>query len=87
MTAYTACLIALLTGAMLPAVIMASRGRPIDRLVGLEFVGAIATFVLIMFSQVAQGQSFDLVLPLVLAPLSFAGILVFTRLLAQRGDP
>jgi multisubunit Na+/H+ antiporter MnhF subunit len=33
----------------------------------------------------AIGQSFYLSVPLVLAPLSFAGTLVFTRLLGRRG--
>jgi hypothetical protein len=41
---------------------------------------------LILLSQVGPGQSYDLVLPLVLVPLSFAGTLVFTRLLAYPED-
>lgn len=84
MSAYTICLIALLVGGLLPALAIASRGDPTDRLVGLELVSAVIVFVLILFSQVGQGQSYDLILPLVLVPLSFAGTLVFTRLLGRR---
>lgn len=83
MNAYTICLIALLGGGLLPSLAVSSRGRTGDRLVGLDLVTGVATFVLILLSQVGPGQPYDLVLPLVLVPLSFAGTLVFTRLLSR----
>ena len=84
MSAYEICLLAILLGGLAPALLIACRGEPVDRLVGLELAGAVITLALILFSEVAPGQSYDLILPLVLVPLSFAGTLVFTRLL---GDP
>jgi multisubunit Na+/H+ antiporter MnhF subunit len=84
LTEFTICLIALLCGGFLPALVLASTGDPADRLVGLELLAAVLTFALILLSQVGPGQSYDLVLPLVLVPLSFAGTLVFTRLLGTR---
>ncbi|MGH9106321.1 MAG: hypothetical protein ACRDZX_10890 [Acidimicrobiales bacterium] len=86
MSVLVACLIALLVGALLPAVAMASLGEPAARLVGLQIASSVATFCLILLSQVGPGQSYDLILPLVLVPLSFAGTLVFTRLLSHRQD-
>ncbi len=81
------CLIALLAGGVLPALVVASRGDPGSRLIGLDLLASVLTFSLILLSQVGPGQSYDLVLPLVLVPLSFAGTLVFTRLLGRREDP
>jgi multisubunit Na+/H+ antiporter MnhF subunit len=80
-SAYTICLIALLGGGLVPSLAIASRGEPSHRLVGLELASGVIVFILILFSQVGPGQSYDLVLPLVLVPLSFAGTLVFTRLM------
>ena len=73
--------VALLLGSLAPAALLGSRGGPVDRLVGLEFVGAVLTLVLLLLAQ-AFGQSSYLIVPLVLVLLSFAGTLVFTRLLA-----
>lgn len=84
MTTLEICLAALLVGGLLPALIIASRGGPTDRVVGLDLAGAVVTVVLILASEVGPGQSYDLILPLVFVPLSFAGILVFTRLLGER---
>jgi multicomponent Na+:H+ antiporter subunit F len=61
----------------------ASRGTPVDRLVGVEMSNVIVTLELILFSQ-AVGQSSYLIVPLVLAVVSFAGTLVYARLLAPR---
>lgn len=83
MSALTACLLALLVGALAPALFLTARGDADRRLVGLQLVATVVVFVLVLFSQVAQGQSYDLVLPLVLVPLSYAGTLVFTRLLGR----
>ncbi|HVA75740.1 MAG TPA: hypothetical protein VNF71_14365 [Acidimicrobiales bacterium] len=82
----TGCLIALLAGGMFPALVLSSRGDPGARLIGLDLLAAVLTFCLILVSQVGPGQSYDLILPLVLVPLSFAGTLVFTRLLGKRED-
>lgn len=86
MSGFTICLVALLVGGLLPGLLIASRGRATDRLVGLEIVSAVAVLALVLFAEVGPGQSYDLTLPLVLAPLSFAGTLVFTRLLGAEGE-
>ncbi|HEY5985631.1 MAG TPA: MrpF/PhaF family protein [Streptosporangiaceae bacterium] len=62
---------------------IASRGAPVDRLVGVEMGTVIVTLELILFAQ-AVGQSSYLIVPLVLAVVSFAGTLVYARLLAPR---
>ena len=82
MTGYTVCAAVLVVGGLGPALLVASRGTPVDRLVGLELVSAVAVVLMLVLAQVS-GQSFYLSVPLVLAPLSFAGTLVFTRLLAR----
>ncbi|MFC5948686.1 monovalent cation/H+ antiporter complex subunit F [Pseudonocardia lutea] len=76
--------LALLAGGLLPAAWLGMRGGPVERLVGLELVAAVTTLLLLVLAQ-AGGQSSLLVVPLVLVVLSFAGTLVFTRLLRQ--DP
>jgi multisubunit Na+/H+ antiporter MnhF subunit len=86
LSAYETCLAALLLGGLAPTLVVASRGEPGSRLVGLDLVASVLTFALILFSQVSPGQSYDLILPLVLVPLSFAGTLVFTRLLGGHSE-
>lgn len=83
MNAYTICLVALLVGGVAPALWITARGEAADRLVGLLIGSAVVVFALLLFSQVGPGQSYDLVLPLVLVPLAYAGTLVFTRLLSR----
>lgn len=83
MTGFVICLLALLLGALAPALALASSGRPTNRLVGLELCSAVITVLFILFTKVS-GYTFDLTLPLVLVPLSFAGTLVYTRLLSPR---
>lgn len=83
MTGYTVCATALLLGGLGPALLITARGNAADRLVGLELVGGIATVFMLVMAQIT-GQSFYLAVPLVLVPLSFAGTLVFTRLLGRR---
>jgi multisubunit Na+/H+ antiporter MnhF subunit len=80
------CLVALLLGGFLPAVLIASRGEPGERLVGLQLATSVAVAGLVLFSQLPQGQSYELIAPLVLVLLSFAGTLVFTRLLGHSRD-
>jgi multisubunit Na+/H+ antiporter MnhF subunit len=75
--------IVLLAGGFPPALWMASRGSPVDRMVGLELGGVVTTLSMLGFAQ-AVGQTSYLMVPLVAAVLSFAGALVFTRLLAPR---
>jgi multicomponent Na+:H+ antiporter subunit F len=85
-TAYEICLLVLLLGGLTPALAVASRGESVSRLVGLQIVSSVIVFVFILFSVVGPGQSYDLVLPLVLVPLAFAGTLVFTRLLGRTDE-
>ena len=75
--------IVLLAGSVAPAMWLASRGGPVDRLAGLEVGSTAVTLELTLFAQ-ATGQSQYLIVPLVLALVSFAGTLVYTRLLAPR---
>ena len=73
----------LLVGAFLPGVWMASRGRPTQRLVGLEFASIAAIMALTVFS-VAWQRDIDLIVPLALALVTFPGTLVYTRLLGPK---
>ena len=73
-----------LVGIGLPiAIWIGSRGDPVDRLVGLELAGVVATLALLAFAQ-AVAQPPYLIVPTVAVVLSFAGTLVFARLLAPR---
>jgi multisubunit Na+/H+ antiporter MnhF subunit len=71
------CLV-LLLGAIGPAAGMAAIGRGTNRLVGLELASASAVLFMVVFTLVS-GESYELIVPLVLAPLMPAGTLVFTR--------
>ena len=82
MSAEIACALALLC-ALLPAGVAACRGDGIDRLVGLELVSSIGAVFMLVLATVTH-QSYYLSVPLVLVPMSFAGTLVFTRLLGRR---
>jgi multisubunit Na+/H+ antiporter MnhF subunit len=84
MSGYTVCAL-VLVAALAPAAWIAARGEAVDRLVGLELVSAVATLFLVVMAQVSH-QSYFLAVPLVLVPLSFAGTLVFTRLLGPRDE-
>lgn len=83
MTLWLAACIVLMAGGMFPALWIGSRGDPIDRLVGVELGGAVAVLVLMAFSHAMKESSY-LIVPLVLAVLTVAGTLVFTRLLGPR---
>lgn len=74
---------ALLVGGMGPSSWLAVRGDPAQRLVGVALAGPVATLVLVMLVH-AMAQPSYLIVPLALAPLTFAGTLVFTRLLGPR---
>ncbi len=82
MSGYLVCAAVLVIGGLGPALLLTSRGDPVARLVGMELVSAVAVAVMLVLAQVS-GQSFYLSVPLVLVPLSFAGTLVFTRLLVR----
>ena len=71
---------ALLVGGLGPVLVMAAIGTARNRLVALEIGGALITLFLLVFVEIS-GQAYELIVPLVLAPLAFAGTLVFTRLL------
>ena len=85
MTGYLLCAVVLMVGGLGPALLISARGAPIDRLVGLELVSSIAVVLMLLIAQITD-QSYVLAAPLVLAPLSFAGTLVYTRLLGRRED-
>ena len=73
--------IVLTGGGLAPALLLAARGNPVDRLVGLELAASVATLTMLVLT-VAFGQSSYLIVPLVFVLLACAGTLVFTRLLA-----
>ena len=85
MTAWVIASAVLMLGGLVPAMILASRGPAAHRLLGLEVAGATGVIVLMVLCQ-AMNQSSYLILPLVLVLLSFAGTLVFTRLLDSHHD-
>jgi multicomponent Na+:H+ antiporter subunit F len=75
--------LALLVGGMVPALVLAARGGPLDRLVGLTLASSVGVLTLLVAIQ-GDGQSSYLIVPLVLVPLAFAGTLVYTRLLGPK---
>ena len=83
MSGYLVLTFLLLLGAIAPVLAMGSLGGASARLIALEMGGANATLFFLLFTQ-ASGQSYELILALVLAPLSVVGSLVFTRLLVER---
>lgn len=74
---------ALMIGGLVPAMIIAYRDTAPHRLPGLELAGATGTLLLVVLCQVFNQSSY-LIVPTVLALLSFAGTLVFTRLLGSK---
>lgn len=83
MNGYLFASLVLITVGLAPAVALGSRGSAADRLIGLELTSAVAVVALLLLSQ-ADEQSMFVIVPLVLATLSLAGVLVFTRLLGPR---
>lgn len=81
MSGWLAGAIVLMLGGFGPAAWLGTRGSPVDRLVGLEIGGVTATLMLLGLIQALNQPSY-LIVPLVMVLLSFAGTLVFTRLLA-----
>lgn len=83
MTGWLVAAVVLLVGGIGPALLLACRGGPVDRLVGLELTSAIGALVMVIVAHAVDESSY-LIVPLVLAMLSVAGTLVFTRLLGPR---
>jgi multicomponent Na+:H+ antiporter subunit F len=82
-TGYTVCALAMVIGGLGPGMWLTARGSAVDRLVGLELVSVVSVVVMLVLAHMT-GQSSYLAVPLVLAPLSVTGTLVFTRLLGSR---
>jgi multicomponent Na+:H+ antiporter subunit F len=70
----------LLVGGLGPVLLMGAVGTVLQRLVALEIGGSIIALFLLVFVEVS-GETYELIVPVVLVPLAFAGTLVFTRLL------
>lgn len=83
MTGYVLCALALVVGGLGPGLWITARGAAVDRLVGLELISVVSVVIMLVLAQIT-GQSYYLAVPLVLAPLSVTGTLVFTRLLGRR---
>lgn len=75
--------LALMAGGVAPSGWLALRGDPVRRLIGVCLAGPIVTLTLVLLAHAVAQPSY-LIVPLALAPLSFAGTLVFTRLLGPR---
>ena len=71
-----------LIAALGPLLVVAARRRPIDGLVALEAVGAIATLTLVCLS-VGLGQPTFFTVPIIAAVTSWIGCLVFARFLGR----
>ena len=80
MNAYAILDLALLTGGLGPVLAMGAVGRSFNRLIALEMGSSLGALFMLIFIEVSN-QSSELIVPLVLVPLSVAGTLVFTRLL------
>lgn len=85
MSGYAVCAAVLLIAGLPAALWVSARGRPADRLIGLEITSAVATVAMLLIAQVSN-QSYELIVPLVLVVLSVAGTLVFTRLIDRPED-
>jgi multicomponent Na+:H+ antiporter subunit F len=73
--------VALLAG-LVPCAVVCLRGNPMERLVGLEVAGNVDTLILLVLAEAYQ-QAILFDLAVVLAVLTFAGGLVFTRFLER----
>ena len=73
---------ALLVAGLIPALVIGTRGKGTLRLVGLQF-GSAVTVLLLVALCASPGATSYLVVPLALVLLSFAGTLVYTRLLSE----
>lgn len=85
MNGYEICALVLMLGALLPGLVLAATGRSVDRLIGLALTSVVITVVMLLMGQIT-GQSYELIVPLVLVVLSVVGTLVFTRLISGAQD-
>ncbi len=85
MTGFEICAVALMVGALLPALTLAATGRPVDRLIGVALTSMVVVVAMMVIGQVIE-QSYMLIVPLVLVVLSVVGTLVFTRLVGGAED-
>ncbi|WP_141575418.1 monovalent cation/H+ antiporter complex subunit F [Actinomadura sp. WMMA1423] len=74
--------LALIAGALLPALLSTLRGPPAGRLAGLIATGPLAALALVLLAAAYRRPAY-LDVALVLALLSFAGSLVFARFLSR----
>ena len=81
MNIWLAAVLVLVVVGLLPAIYRVATGTGPQRLVGLQFASVAGLMIVIALSM-AVGQSSYLIVAVVLALLSAAGLLVFTRLLA-----
>jgi Multiple resistance and pH regulation protein F (MrpF / PhaF). len=81
---WTASVVAVLVLGVAPGVLLAARGGPVRRLVGLQLTSVSTVLVLVGLCVVFDEPSY-LIVPLALSLLSTAGTLVFTRLLREHG--
>ena len=82
MTAFLLAAAVLLAG-LVPCGFVLLRGSATEALVALELAGTLAVLALLLLSE-GFGRPAYFVLPLLLAPLSVVGALVFTHFLAAR---
>ncbi|HWF14878.1 MAG TPA: monovalent cation/H+ antiporter complex subunit F [Acidimicrobiales bacterium] len=80
MSGYGVLTMILLVGGLGPVLLMGAVGTVLQRLVALEIGGSVIALFLLVFVEVS-GETYELIVPVVLVPLAFAGTLVFTRLL------
>lgn len=73
----------LIAGGLAPAAWLGLRSGPLERVIGLQLAGAVLVPVMLLLT-FGYHQTGYLIVPLVLAVLSFAGNLVFLRLLGDR---
>ncbi len=85
MTGLEICAVALMIGGLVPALVLAATGRPVDRLIGVALTGMVVVVAMMVIGQVIE-QSYMLIVPLVLVVLSVVGTLVFTRLVGRVED-
>lgn len=83
MSLWTIATVVLLLAGVMPALYLGATGSDLQRLVGLELTSAVAVLALLAISQAVRQPDY-LIVPLVLVLLSFAGTLVFARLLGPR---
>jgi multicomponent Na+:H+ antiporter subunit F len=79
---WLAAALALLITGLTPCLLATLRGAPTDRLAGLIVAGPMAVLVLLLLAA-GYGRPAYLDVALVLALLSFAGVLVYARFLGR----